>query len=292
MFRTTLSLIVAAVMIPAISGLSAQPVIAQGIVVSTPFTGISDSYYERMGVNFGFSFPAAANTNGSRIVGFGPGGIQPNVAFSQGSFGGTAPQIGGYNPNASARFGFGRIGPGGGGFNLGFELGKGSTRSWTTTTPSINVQNGFGGSIFSGGAVPFVTSVTPVTGYGYPSPIDNAVTRAIASGQLDTYGQPTGSMQRESRYTGPVNYSSEVSSAETTDISVDAIVAQRERQQSAMIAQINELVRQAIEFEEAGDFYHARKRYREAVQICTDRDLEERLRERMRLVGKPAEGGN
>ena len=57
---------------------------AQLINVGIPFRSAGDSYYERNGVAFGLNFRG----NG-RIVGLNPAGqITPNIAITQGSFGG------------------------------------------------------------------------------------------------------------------------------------------------------------------------------------------------------------
>ncbi len=270
---------------------------AQQILVSTPFTNVSDSFYERNGVNFGFSLPGGTG-NGSRIVGYGPGGITPNIGFNQGSFGATIPPVGGYSPNSSARFGFGRIGNGGGGFSLGFELGKGSSRSISSTTPSLMVQNGGYGSLFHGTVSPFVTGVIPVIGSSglQPGQIDNAVTRAINSGLLDSSVQPLYSRERErtreerrQRIRAASGPAPSISSAQNSDLSVEAIRANRERELDAMNAAIMAIVDEAIAFEAEGDFYHARRRYSDAIIACKDRDLKKQLKEMMRRVGKTVE---
>ena len=136
---------------------------AQNIGVTTPFTTATDSYFERMGVNFGFSFPNGTGS-GSRVVGLFPNGqLNPNgIVFNQGGFGGALPPFGGFDPASGARVGFGTVGGSGPNFSLGLSLAKGSTRTATTQAPSIVIPNGGFGGFSSGQFSPFVTSVSPV----------------------------------------------------------------------------------------------------------------------------------
>lgn len=254
---------------------------AQQIGISTPFTSVGDSYYENLGVNFGFSFPGGRGP-GSRVVGYAGNGVfTPNIGFQQGSAGATIPPFGGFDPNAGANFGFARINPGGGGFNLGFSLGKGNTRTLTSTAPSVVVPNGFGGSIFSGSFSPFVTSVTPVVGNRFDLPLDNAVTRALQSGQLDT----TYSGEREeSRYvrSGTVHVSE--SSAKYGDASVDSIKAQRLAQQRAQLNEVQSLIDRGLAHEENSEFRLARVMYRRATKLSKDKEQLKWLRDRVRYL--------
>jgi len=215
---------------------------AQGILVGTPFHTNSDSFYERNGVNFGFGFPNGRPGFGSRIVGLLPNGaFNPNgIQFNQGSFGSTLPQFGGYDPNASARTGFGRVGGNGPNFSLGFEFGKGSTRNATSQAPSVVIPNGGIGSVTSGQNSPFVTSVTPVVfGNGLALPPSG---NSIAPIMPGSYRIPSGSNYSALRqqlnlgansdgFQRP-DYSIEIkpeeSSAQFGDISVKEIKRQRE----------------------------------------------------------------
>ena len=161
------------------------------------------------------------------------------------------------NPTTTVTDSFGT--PGGGGalqFNFGgspvrLNFGRGSSRTISSTTPSLTVQNGFGGSIFSGQWRPFVTGVTPVVGgyqqglgpvpylardpiqpvYGYgtavPRPVNNAVTQAVANG----FGQSSskGVAPEEPAPSRDVIFSPSDSSAERGDLSVREIRANRSR---------------------------------------------------------------
>jgi hypothetical protein len=249
---------------------------AQQIAVSTPFNSVSDSFFERQGVNFGFSFPGGRGP-GSRIVGYGPGGIQPNISFGQGGFGAAIPPFGGYDPNADARFGFARMGPNGGGYALGFQMGQGNTRSNVSTTPSIVVQNGFGGSIIDGAFVPFVTGVTPVVGGGanFVAPPDNAVTRAIGSGQLDL----TSPVENDEVIPAARTYSNPQSTAQSGDLSVAAIKAARAAAIAEKQKQLDSLIKLADSHRENGEFKEARIAMREAIRVCDDDSQKKKLRQ-------------
>lgn len=236
---------------------------SQQIGIQTPFTSASDSFFERFGVSFGFQFPGGQGS-GSRIVGYNGFSAGGPIRFSQGGFGSAIPQFGGYDPNASARTGFGYVTPGGGGFSLGFEFGQGSTRSLTNTTPGIVVQNGYGGTISSGAFRPFVTGVIPVTGQGgrIGQP-DNAVTRAIQSGQLSSLpAQPEPEYRASDE---PMTYSRQNSSAVQGDISVAEIKRQRALKRAALERELDELAEQVRQAEEAEDYRLARRLLRKML---------------------------
>ncbi len=242
--------------------------VAQQIGVSTPFSALSDGYYERMGVNFGGRFGSVPR-NGSGSFGFFNFGQGPS--FSQGSFGPTIPAFGGYDPGSSARFGFGQVNPNGSGYSLNFEMGKGSTRSFVSQAPSVTVQNGFGGSIFDGSQRPFVTSVTPVIGGGSnPDVIDNGVTRALSSGQLDLSGLGEWTPEK----TAPDNstrsgvYSS--STASTGEKSVKAILAEQNAAKGVLKEKIDSMRAKADEFISDGNFGQARLQLKRALALEKD----------------------
>lgn len=260
---------------------------AQMINVGTPFNSVSDSYFERNGVNFGFSLPGGRG-NGSRVVGLNPlGMITPNINFTQNGFGSAVPPFGGYDPGASARTGFGVINSNGGGFSLGLELGKGSSRSITSTVPSVTVPNGFGGSIQSGSLRPFVTGVVPVVSAGngflpratpvQPAPYD-AVTQAVQSGQLRLGGPVEPAPVKP----GPVNYAPELSSAETSDISVAAIKARRAAAKRAKEERLEYLINSIAQLEADRDFVKARANIWEAIRLTDDKALKANLREQLK----------
>lgn len=138
---------------------------AQYIKLDTPYNNATESYYENIGVDFGFRFNGS-NNNGRGIVGLNPDGSftrDGSIRFTQNGAGSAVPPFGGYDPSSDATFGYGHYG-GGGGYNLGLRLGQGNTRTMTNTTPSIVVPNGVGGSISDQIQRPFVTGITPVVG--------------------------------------------------------------------------------------------------------------------------------
>ena len=253
---------------------------AQNITISNPTTSISDSFHENLGVNFGFGIPGGRGS-GSRVVGLSPTGqLMPNLIFSQGP--GVAPVYGGYDPNAAARFGFGN-----GNFSLGLNLSRGNTRTVSNVTPSLTVQNGFGGSMFSGSYRPFATSVTPVVG-GYLPPSfpvyqpDNGVTRAINSGQLDLSYTPSES-------DGRLDFSHAVfsdpnSSATRGDLPVREIKAIRAAAIAKAKAEFETRIDEAESAELQQNYSQAEKSYREALKMIQDRSSREVLKRKIRAM--------
>ena len=263
-----------------------EPAVAQQIFVETPSTTVSDSFFENTGVNFGFSLPGGQG-NGSRVVGLDAlGRPLGNVTFSQGSAGSALPPFGGFDPNSGGRTGFAVLGENGGGFSLGLNFGSGSTRTLQSTTPGITVQNGFGGTLFDGSIRPFVTGVIPVVGNQRQGPIDNGVTRALNSGQLQLGNLGGEQSTYESNYVAPAPVRS-VSSAETSMASVDSIVAAREAKQAARTKKLNSLIKGSFEAEENSDYKTARSMVRKAIKVCKDPVKKKLLRRRLTsLTGK------
>ncbi len=127
----------------ALVGMTAEKALGQYSKLAAPFGVGGDSFYENIGIGWGF--------NG------------PNFSFNNG--GAAPPPFGGHAPGADGSFGFG-----GGGNNLGFHFnmtaGQGSSRTFTSQTPMIVVPNGSPGFLFDGRQRPFVTGVIPVVGAG------------------------------------------------------------------------------------------------------------------------------
>ncbi len=139
------------------------------VVTSVPFQTLNDNYFERIGLNFGFSLRGGGN-----IVGLDPfGNPTPNgnIDFRQGSFGSAVPQFGGFDAATQATTGF-SIGKGGNFFDFGIALAQGNTRSNVTQAPVVNGMDGFPASVSDTSVRPFVTSVIPVVG-GMRSPVPN-----------------------------------------------------------------------------------------------------------------------
>lgn len=257
-----------------------QPLHAQNVNVTTPFTSNSDRYFENFGVGFGFSLPGGRG-NGSRVVGYGPQGqFFPNVRFSNG-VNGAIPPFGGFNPNGAARFGFGNRNADGSGYSLGFNMAQGSNRQSITTAPSLTTQNGFGGSMSTGQVRPFVTGVIPVVGQGFgPNArpvysIDNGVTRALQSGQLDLSGRIAPQPKPASEE--PQNYSHPQSTAISGDISVSAIKAERVRKLAASRQRLESKLAEAKKLESEFKFAEARSKYREAILETKDKAVKNKI---------------
>ena len=133
----------------------------QQVVTSVPFQTMGTNYFENNQI--GFSFGGRdffANVN--------PGGVLP--PFAQGDV--NSGVSGGFRQS----FGNGVSG------NLRFNFAQGSSRSMTSTTPSLTTMNGYPGSISSQTVRPFVTGIVPVVG-GYPTMPDHVGTsqRIIAN---------------------------------------------------------------------------------------------------------------
>ncbi len=263
----------------ALPTIAIEPSSAQNINVTNPITRLNERSYSHSGINFGFGFPGGSGP-GSRVQGLGPrGNLTPWLGLQYG--GNQAfPIFSGYSPNAGARLDFSRKGPNGG-FSLGINMAKGSTRTISSVTPSLTVQNGFGGTLFSGQTKPFVTGLVPIVG-GYPGTsfqtggIDNGVTRAINSGQLDL--RPT---RREETYSssGPISYSDENSSAMTGDLSVAQIKVQREERNRQLDREINALIVEAKNLEKENRLAEARVCYGKALRLTKDPSLQSLLKQ-------------
>lgn len=266
-----------------LSLLSSQIAFGQMIDIGTPMYGFGNSWYERQGVGFGFSLPGG-HWGSSRVVGLLPNGqLTPNgqLQFTQGSFGGTLPPFGGYDPNAAGRLGFG-VGGQGGGFRLGFEFGKGSSRTVTSTAPSLMVQNGGGGFIGSGQWTPFVTGWIPVVGNDSgPQPLDNAVTRAVQSGQLrlDNLGsRSSGESALPSSSSARAEEPLIRSTAETASESVAAIRAAKAAEKESIKRQLTEQMAEYQEHLAAGNRELARLALVRAIPLETDPAEKQKLR--------------
>lgn len=219
-------------------------VAAQQVVVSTPFQTIGDSFYESNGINFGFD-------NGA-------------IRFQQGPP--PIPQFGGYDPNAGANFGFSIRGPGGA-MNFGISLGQGSSRSISTTTPTVVVPNGGTAMLFDGSLRPFVTGFVPVVGsagigFPAPTPIPPAWTRSYVPGQPIPSDAENRRLGRQAA--AAANQPSpkhQPSSAEHGDISVAEIRRRQLAEDAALEAEYMAILTAARVAEEAGDLQTALSQY-------------------------------
>jgi hypothetical protein len=147
----------------------------QQVAIATPFHTVTDDFYERIGVNFGFNINAAPfNPNGgSQVVGLLPdGSINPagSIMFTQGGANSALPQFGGHDPATDATLGFAALGGDASAF-FNFFAGQGSNRTHVSQVPRVVIQNGTQGSISDTSQTPFVTGLVPVVGgYGFHVP--------------------------------------------------------------------------------------------------------------------------
>ncbi|MCH1440773.1 MAG: hypothetical protein L7W43_14015 [Rubripirellula sp.] len=128
-----------------ICSLAANHCCGQMVTTSVPYQTSSSSFFENNSINWSLRGKNwFANSGGSPLPPFG--GMAGGTAVAGGLWGG--------------------IGFAGGGVrgHLGFNFSQGSTRSFSSTTPSLTTMNGYPGSISSGVLQPFVTGITPVVG--------------------------------------------------------------------------------------------------------------------------------
>lgn len=264
LFQTT-----ALVLVACVGLIVADRCEAQYSTIGTPFNNVSDNWYERQGVNFGFQLGGTrgVNPNSDRargVFGLSPtGGFTPNINFSQGSARSAVPPFGGYDPGAEAHLGFAVRNGNGSGFNLGLFGGKGNTRTFTNTTPRITVPNGVPGQIFDGRMTPFVTGITPIVGSGLPfspatdiggaaagirqvSPIEIALRRMQEEMGMtpnqENWGEIYQRYQEEKFAESPAPKASPVyqeSTASSADLSVAEIKRRRQAKQEAEAAKLD-----------------------------------------------------
>ena len=280
---------------------------AQMIRTALPFTNINDSFYERIGIDFGFSLrgsrgnPTADQARG--VFGYGPGGqILPNLTFSQGSVNSAIPPFGVYDPAADATFGY-RVQNGKGGYHLGFRMGKGSTRTLTNTTPVLMTRNGIPGTIYNGTLNPFVTGLVPVVGSrGYPLPFSGPTVTisplemklrqlhmdhqaGISTPSAET---PSATDPRETPFT-PAGVDSGIqSTANRGDLSVKEIKRLRalalENESATNHAKVEELIRKSAKARLDGNPGAARSYLRTAIRYSTGNQKVQLQQELQKLI--------
>lgn len=241
---------------------SSGEVRAQNIGISTPYTSAGASYFESTGISWGFGIPGGHH---GQVMGLTPNGqLTPNIGFSWNG-GNVLPPFGGYNPNAA-----GNLNIQGKHFSLGLTMAKGSSRTMVSQASSIVVQNGYGGSFFSGQISPFVTGVIPVIG---DQPFDNAVTRALQSGQLDLTYRPDETYTSDAPRVPPTSNSS----AAQGTTSLAAIRAEKAEQERKKQAKTLAFISEARQLKQSGRKSLARNRYRQALELTDDEELKKVL---------------
>jgi len=137
--RSALGMGIAVWLVPGIAA-------AQQVTVTTPYNSVSDGFFERMGVNWGFNWK----------------GI--NASFGGANL--AVPPFGGFDPSAGMNFGFGSNRPGRSGF-FNFFANQGYRQSFTSQAPSVTLFNGQRGFFSDTSQSPFVIGQIPVVG-GFP----------------------------------------------------------------------------------------------------------------------------
>ena len=302
-FRTYTLLALAAAFLGSSGTLTLQ---GQMIRTGLPMTRVNSSFYERIGIDFGFSFRGSPlNSPGDRargVFGLGPGGqLRPNLTFSQGGVNSAIPPFGGYDPGADATFGY-HLRNSQGGYHLGFRFGKGSNRSIVNTTPVLMTQNGYPGSLFNGTANPFVTGIIPVVGSSGPmlpdfSSVELTHPLELKLRQLHLEQQSLATRRQSGSGASPGTRDSDLSAGEPAiantsanstasrgDLSVLEIKRQREqRLQAARLAEqtkVNNLIAKAESAFSRGQIGAARSYLRTAIRYASGQqksDLQQQL---------------
>ncbi len=148
------------------------------VTIEVRFITLSDNFFERVGVDFDFDIDDNSGVarsdlvsgniddNGPAItVGLDPTG-QPtadlDLSFTQGSFGASQPQFGGFDPGSAANFGFAILSDIEAFFVI--QAAQGDTRSNVMQAPKVTLFNGQQAFVSDTSSRPFVTSVIPVVG--------------------------------------------------------------------------------------------------------------------------------
>jgi general secretion pathway protein D len=148
------------------------------IVIEVRFITLSDSFFERVGIDFDFAINDNTGLTGddvNNVDNFQPSAVvgrlpidpfvpTPNLdlQFLQGSFTAAQPQFGAFTPATAASFGFAILSD----IEVFFliQASKGDQRSNIMQAPTVTMFNGQSASVSDGASRPFVTSVIPVVG--------------------------------------------------------------------------------------------------------------------------------
>lgn len=184
------------------------------IQTSVPLTTVHSDYFETSGVQWSLR--------------------GPNWFANFGGQGPLLPPFGNADPGAGLRGGFGFSGGGVSG-SLGFHFAQGSSRSITSTTPSLTTMDGFPGSMSAGVIRPFVTGFTPIVGdfNGAVAPLNAA--------------QATGDQIRQQQWS-----------------------ALRQSQAVLQNRKLDQYLRRAARAESDGNKRMARANYRSAIAIASE----------------------
>jgi hypothetical protein len=227
---------------------------SQQVNVGTPFSNVSDTFFERSAVGF------SARGNGWFFNNIGSGAA--------------IPPFGGFDPNVGGSLGFGF---GGGDFSgqLGFNFGSGSTRSFSSQTPSVTFGNGGFGMIQETRWTPFITEIIPIVGDRAPvSPLANAIARMQAQGGI---GQIPMRPTQPAANSGSSTPRTVKSSAEHGALSVAEIKRQQAEEEEATSGPIKALLDEAKQYASSQDWKEARKSYYAALDIAPEHRKKEIL---------------
>lgn len=214
---------------------------AQQTTISTPQVGVGSSFFEQTGVGFG-------------------GRIGNNVFFNNGGGGARPPWAAGNG--GGANFGFGIRGNGFGA-NFGFSGETGYDANMSSITPSVTVQNGATGAIFSGQQRPFVTGLVPLVGdfspgvgytYAQPTYTSPLMERLMRIREAPASATPVAAATKQE--SPPTRQAT--STAERGDLSLSAIRAQQAATGNTVEAEI-------AAFLEAGRLREAAGEPRQAI---------------------------
>ena len=147
------------------------------VTIEVRFITLNDRFFERIGVDFDFDIDNNVDgLTGADVEQLASGpratiGIDPatglptadlDIQFSQGSFGSTAPQFGGFDVGTAANFGFAILSDIEAFFVI--EAAQGDTRTNVLQAPKVTLFNGQQAFVSDTSQRPFVTSVIPVVG--------------------------------------------------------------------------------------------------------------------------------
>lgn len=287
----------------------AQPCSAQYTGVQVPLQSNTNSYFNRVGVDFGFSFPGAQNGHG--VVGLMPNGqFTPDgsIRFSQGSAYSAIPPFGGYDPGGDAHLGFAKVSPGGGGWHLNVFASQGNSSSSGVVAPSMVVPNGVWGSMFHGQQTPFVTGFVPVVGafppsyyttpgpsVSYVNPVAYRLANAIRERrEAEQSGIELPSREEEVAPAREVETGTTKDARNSTAASGELSVAELKRQRAQRLAneekersaKVAAELKDGIEAAAERHYGAARSAFRRALRYANEQEKVEILRELEKVDGR------
>jgi hypothetical protein len=248
------------------------------ISVSSPVQRLGDSFFERIGTDFGW----------------GIRGRRGGAFFNQGSFESALPPFGGHNPAADAYFGYG-MRSNNADLSFGLAAGQGSSRSIISQAPSVTMSNGGVAGVADGMLQPFVTGIIPVVGAFRASPLLERLhrLRSLRRQQPSAAAEDDEPMtvrppDRRSQPTPLTLAAPGSSTAERGDISVAEIRARQAAEEGAKQREVQGLIAKAQRWEQAGNAGVASIYYRQAASRATG-SLQRELQEKVKSLTGPRE---